>query len=199
MQLRDEIRKRAGTASPEDLLSKMGYKPVKDSHLFRLQKVLDDPWLDLASGEYDFIHDSRSFVLVLCDSLGMDQQASELRIDAIIDHLQAEAAVYRPWLRVESDEAEEAGKGMNLMSRGALDARRKLPLVEEARGQPLECVIELASQSILRHQNESSGRLPGGHRIDGYLLCYDEDRPTLRMDNQGVVVDTGPRPREPLK
>lgn len=109
-----------------------------------------------------------------------------------------EMEAYRPWLRVESNDVELASEGKNWLGRWGLNVGRKLPLGDEAQGQPLERVIELAQATILQHMAETQGRIKSGHRIDGYLLYHRDDQPALRMNLEGQVIGTGPKPRDPM-
>ena len=198
MHLFEEIRKRAEAVPPEELLSRMGYNTLKANQLSRLQEVMADPWLGLEASEYDFVHDSHGFLLALCEALGLEAASTRLRVDAIIAQLEAKAAVFRPWLRIESGGSDDAAKAGNWLSRGAATLGRKLPLDHEAHGQPLERIIEVARQAILTHQRDSGGLLPSGFRIDGYLLFHHAEQATLRMNTEGMVVGTGLTPRGPL-
>ena len=196
MQLRHDILARIESTEPEQLLARMGYTQVQPDNISRLDAVLAAPWLGLAGGGYDFVHDSRTFLLALCEALGMDREASTLRINDIDAYLRAREVAYRPWLQVQSIEAEQASSGKNWLGRWAVNAGRKLPLGEESHGQPLERIIELAREAILRHAGDTGGRTDSGHRIDSYLLFHREDKSSLRMNLKGEVTGTGPVPRQ---
>lgn len=111
-KLNNEIRLR-NRLSGDELLTQMGYIFLRPTLRSRLRRVLTGPWLGLAEDEDDLIHDSRNFVLSICVALGMDRDASLLRIDDIIDQLQGETHAYRPWLQTESREVERISEGGN--------------------------------------------------------------------------------------
>lgn len=196
MHLRKEILERFESSQSEQVLAEMGYKRVwPPKHVFRLETVLADPWLGLTDGWYDFKHDSSGFLLALCVALGMDREASALRIDDIVTRLTEETDTYQPWLLMESSEAEKATEDKNWLGRWALHAMCKLQLPDEAKGQSLERVIELAGKAIRLHLHDTQGHLGPGYRVDSYLLFHCEDRPSLRLDLEGGVTGVGPKPR----
>ncbi len=75
----------------------MGYKHAWPSHVLRLKTVLTDSLLGLTLPRYDYVQDSTGFLLELCVALGMDREASALRIDDIATRLKEEVEAYQSW------------------------------------------------------------------------------------------------------
>lgn len=188
MHLFDEIRALAKATPAPELSRRMGYNTNLLTFADRLSRVLDDPDMGLSHGEFDFVHDSRGFLLALCEALGMDAAATTLRLDDIIARIEARDSAYQPWLQAESSEADEAAQGLDRMGRWGLSLGRKVPLRDDAAGASLEDIITMARKEVLKHMQATCGKLKSGACIDGYLLMYRADRPALRMDPTGNVL-----------
>lgn len=188
MHLFDEIRSLASAAPPAELVKRMSYQAHPAHHAERLGRVLDDPDMGLSRGEYDFVHDSRGFLLALCAALGMDEAATAVRVDDMITRILARDSAFHPWLQAESSETDTAAEGLDRMGRWGLSLGRKVALPDDAQGAALEDLIAMAREAIRRHMLESGGKLTSGGVIDGYLLMHSAEGRSLRLDSTGKVV-----------
>lgn len=185
--LPDILRRRAAGHDPDTLLQKMGYAQADQNDRARLARVLADPELGLNSAEYDFVHDSRGFLIALCQALRVDPMYRDAFLEMHDARREAERRAYKPWLFVDTGFKRSDRPGVPLFALAAMESRRRLNLPPETWTLPWSAQLAIAQQRIQAHMVETGGKLELWGTIRRYLFCYDENA-RLALDLEGNVL-----------
>ncbi|HYW90985.1 MAG TPA: hypothetical protein VFA95_00735 [Gammaproteobacteria bacterium] len=172
--LRSELRLRTAHIAPSDLVRLMGYANARKATLDRIARVLDDPWLGLADGGFDFRYGSREFLEVLCRTVGIEDGVCQRGIVAIEREIDADRRAYKPWLFVDTGFRREDHPGMSLTILGLIESARRLRFPDGFWRLSLTGQLARARQRVCEHMAATGGELPVRGTIRGYWFVHRE-------------------------
>lgn len=155
---------RQSGASKTAILSGFGYAPKSmEKALQRLEDVLQDPYLGIGSGGYDFVCSDSEFLRKLIDSLGIetdDQELSEFMEDGC-----QYAFLQPPFVSVQTDFVR---KGQSLFTLGAMHNRLRIRLPANWIYLDRNEAARRLNEVITNHYSRNDGKLPMWGNITGY-------------------------------
>jgi hypothetical protein len=189
MKLRTLLRERIAGESCDHLLRSMGYSGRSLTRArTRLQAVLDDPWLGMASVQYDFRFGGREFVVALTEVLGLESGLVTAQLDAIEVELDRERRVFKPWVFVETGFQRNSEP---IFALAALEGKRRLALPKDSWRLSRDEIVVACGERVRRHYLECHGELLLWGAVREYWLLLS-DAEQVVMSVSGEVIRTEP-------
>lgn len=187
VELRRELRLRTAHAAPVELARLMGYATAGAAVRDRIGRVLDDPWLGLARGGFDFRFGGRGFLEALSRTLGVDDGIVRRAIRVIVRDLEATRRAYQPWLFVDTGFRRQDHPGMSLSVLAMIESRRRLVFPGGLWRVPLGGQLGHARQRVREHMVATGGTIPVWGPIRRYWFVY-RDRCAIGLSVDGAVL-----------
>lgn len=150
--------------SKADILHDLGYAPknIKKA-LQRLENALQDPYLGVCSGSYDFVFSDSEFLRKLIARLGIAIDEQEL--SAFIEDGCRYAILQSPFVSVQTDFVRQ---GQSLLTLGAMHSWLRIRLPKNwVYFDRSELDMHL-NEVIENHYSQNDGKLPMWGNITGY-------------------------------
>ncbi|WP_290525725.1 hypothetical protein [Alcanivorax sp.] len=183
-----KLRGRLLHAAPKrkrgEILKKMGYSEFDQSHLARLNRVLNDPDWGLLDGGHDSHYSDEAFFRSFCAVMEVDANIVDAVISDIIKAHQDRIAAFKPYLWVDTGFTR---KNQPLFALAAMEQFRHLYFDSQFLRLPMPLQMKKARRSIRKHMADTGGELQMWGAIRQYWFFHSIDRAIL-LDVNGDII-----------
>ena len=183
-----KLRGRLLHAAPKrkrgEILKKMGYSEPDQSHLSRLNRVLNDPDWGLLDEAHDSRYSDEAFFRSLCAVMEVDAKIVDTVISDIIKAHQDRIVAFKPYLWVDTGFTR---KNQPLFALAAMEQFRHLYFDAEFLRLPMHLQMKKARRSIRKHMADTGGELQMWGAIRQYWFFHSFDKAIL-LDVNGDII-----------
>lgn len=185
--LRTQIQEKLGQRSAIEVLTSMGYAKASLLNLERFDAVLSGPHFGLDSGDFDFRYSDQQFLRALCACLEIDMTLVDQVIDEVAEWLEEERDAFKPYLWVDTEFQRTT---QPLFALAACESHRYLEVGDDAWHLSEIEKLEAAKHVVVKHVQETSGKLSIWGEIKRYKLFCSESKVYLLDLNGDVIGET---------
>jgi len=188
LNIHERIRAEYATRSPREIAKAMSYrKPNMAKGEKRIKKIVNDPNLGLAGGDYDGLFSSTAFIQRLLECMGIDDEVSQKDIDEIRDAIHDDQYGYQPWMFVEAG-FKRKSEPIHVLA--FVEGRRRVPIRKDIKRLPRDRQLARLSEEIRLHQKfleETDGKIFMWGEPKRYI-CHIEENDIVEMTTDGEVI-----------
>lgn len=186
MILLKTIREKLAQTDPDTVLRKMGYRNLGHARE-RLKSLLAAPSIEswLKQSTFDLHYSGKEFLRKLFETLSLPAAALEAELRRIDAKEVALTKMKQPYIFVDTNFKRQS---QPIFALAMLESRRRISIEkEEIYGRPIEEVLEMVSDVVRHHYEESSGELPLWGKIRRYVYHHRDGR-VFVFDTEGRLV-----------
>jgi len=188
MNIHDKIKAAYGARPSHEIAKKMGYGKMNIAKgEKRIEKIVKDPNLGLAGGDYDGVFSSIAFIQKLLDVMGIDDEECQKDIDDIQDAIHDEQFGYQPWMFVETD-FKYVSQPIHVLA--CLEGKRRIRIGKDIKRLPRDKQITRLSEKIRLHQKslkKTGGKIEMWGTPKKYI-CHIGENDIVEMTTGGEVI-----------
>ncbi len=183
-----KLRGRLLHAAPKrkrgEILKKMGYSEPDQSHLSRLNRVLNAPDWGLLDEAHDSRYSDEEFFRSLCSVMEVDAKIADAAISDVIKAHQDRIAAFKPYLWVD---AGFTRKNQPLFALAAMEQFRHLYFDSQFLSLPMPLQMKKVRRCIRKHMADTGGALNMWGEIQQYWFFHSIDKAIL-LDVNGDII-----------
>ncbi len=188
MNIHEKIKTAYGQWSAHDIAKEMGYGKKKISKgADRVEKIVNDPNLGLAGGDYDGLFSSTAFIQKLMQVMGIDDDECQRDIEDIQNATRDAQFGYQPWIFVETDFKYVS---QPIFALAFLEGKRRIKIGKDIKRLPRDKQITRLSGEIRSHQKslKKTGGKIGMWGIPKKYICHIGENDVIEMTTDGEVI-----------
>ncbi len=183
-KLRGRLLHTAPKRKRGEILKKMGYSEPDQSHLARLDRVLNDRNWGLLDRGHDSHYSDEEFFRSLCAVMEVDAKIVDTAINITIKAHQDRIAAFKPYLWVDTGFTRE---NQPIFAMAAMEQFRHLYFESAFLSLPMHLQIDQVRQRIRKHMAATGGELKMWGEIQQYWFFHSIDKAIL-LDVNGDII-----------
>lgn len=183
-QFKTELSDHLSQSDLIELAYQMGYTNF-DQFQFRLNKLINEPYLGLGDGYYDFKMDTVTFIQTLCEQLDLEVEKAQKLILCIQENLTAYNE-FRPYISIETD-FDIHQNSSALLALTFMEPKRQIKVTLDEFCLDCNAMIEVISQKVVAHYQQENGVVDQWGDIQSYVYFHNLQT-QVHFDCQGEVI-----------